>query len=149
MTIIHTDLTSGRLKELVTYDPLTGVFLRKGCTAKVGYNPVDWYVTISIDGQKYQAHRLAWLYVYGEWPSNFIDHINQIKNDNRISNLRDVTKSVNSSNTPVRSHCRSGHKHIKYDSRDGRYYIRLNGKGYGGFNDLESAITRRDELCAL
>ena len=48
-----------------------------------------------LDGDTYYIHRLIWLYVYGSWPENTIDHINGIKTDNRLENLRDVTQAVN------------------------------------------------------
>jgi hypothetical protein len=55
------------------------------------------YIHIRVDGKNYQEHRLAWLYVHGKFPDNCIDHINGIKDDNRISNLRDVTTQENTS----------------------------------------------------
>lgn len=61
-----------------------------------------------IDGKNYLAHRLAWFYVYGEWPKNQIDHINRIKTDNRIFNLRDVDNSTNQHNNALRKHNTSG-----------------------------------------
>lgn len=62
-------------------------------------NPFDnGYWQIKLNGKHYQAHRLAWAYVTGEWPKNHIDHINGIKNDNRFCNLRDVSISINAQN---------------------------------------------------
>jgi hypothetical protein len=58
----------------------------------------DGYRRISFNDSKYLAHRLAWFYVYREWPQNNIDHINGNKDDNRIENLRDVTQGVNLQN---------------------------------------------------
>lgn len=98
------DLTAQRLRELLHYDPETGVFTRKACYSKLwlgaiaGTLTAHKYVTIRIDGYRVKAHRLAWLYVTGSWPENFIDHINGIRFDNRFANLRDVTASVNSQN---------------------------------------------------
>lgn len=56
------------------------------------------YRAISIDGVVYQAHRLAWLYVHGQWPTGEIDHINRVRDDNRIVNLRDATHVQNITN---------------------------------------------------
>lgn len=56
------------------------------------------YVIIRINGRGYRAHRLAWLYVYGQWPTLMIDHINGKRSDNRIENLRDVQAYVNVEN---------------------------------------------------
>jgi hypothetical protein len=61
-----------------------------------GYPGSDGYIQIGLIGNIYSAHRLAWLYIYGEWPTAVIDHKNWVRADNRIANLRDVPQSVNS-----------------------------------------------------
>lgn len=96
-------VTQDELKERLTYDPETGVFTwkkaRKGNTGRTaGTHDRDGYIVIHLYQRQYRAHRLAWLYVYGEWPRNQIDHINGIRDDNRILNLRDVTPRENSQN---------------------------------------------------
>ena len=95
------EITQTRLKELFTYDPETGHFTRRiqvsnqhPGTIAGGVNN-SGYVMLRIDGQRCMAHRAAWLYMTGEWPSNEIDHINRNGFDNRFSNLRDVTHLVN------------------------------------------------------
>lgn len=99
-----------RLRECLFYDPETGVFIwqvvRSGGRAKPGVQAgakpnVYGYIKIGIDGQWYPAHRLAWFYVYGEWPKKFIDHIDGQKTNNRIKNLRDVSTSVNMQNRKI------------------------------------------------
>jgi len=93
-----------KLKELLSYDPDTGLFIwkiskGKGYAGNVAGNQNSLgYLETSIGGTHYLLHRLAWFYVYEKWPDQDIDHINGIKSDNRISNLRDVSKSVNRQN---------------------------------------------------
>lgn len=76
------------------YNPTTGWFTRNGKRAGSsdcckGYRQVMW------NSKLYKEHRLAWFFHYGEWPNQQIDHINEIKDDNRIINLRDVCQTVN------------------------------------------------------
>ena len=100
-------LTQHTLKEHLSYNPETGVFTnnknkpgRGGGVGSVAGNTTNKknYVIIKLLGRKYYAHRLAWLFYYGEWPQNEIDHINNNKLDNRIINLRDVTHWENQQN---------------------------------------------------
>ena len=58
----------------------------------------EGYLFVMVNGQKYSAHRLAWFLFYGMWPNGQIDHINRVKADNRIENLRDVSGAINSRN---------------------------------------------------
>lgn len=98
------ELDSTRLRELLSYDPATGVFTRKvgsprspvGSIAGGSDHKGHW--VIRVNAKKYFAHRLAWLYVHGVWPAGVVDHINGDGMDNRIDNLRDVTQSVNMQN---------------------------------------------------
>lgn len=94
-------LTHERLLEILTYDKQTGNFVWNNGPFKgkiSGSIRDDGYVRLKIDNKNYYAHRLAWLYCYGEFPKQMIDHINGIRNDNRIENLRDVSAKVNSQN---------------------------------------------------
>jgi hypothetical protein len=94
-----------------------------------GYLAQDGYLIISIRQRGYQAHRLAWLYMHGEWPQKYIDHINCDKLDNRIANLRDVTARVNSENRK-RAPCNNK-------------YTGLMGVSYGSKNSWKATIVVR------
>jgi|688.fasta_scaffold385740_2 hypothetical protein len=100
--------TQQELKELLHYDPDTGVFTWKAAVGKrikigrtTGTPNGKGYLRVKIKGRLYLAHRLAWLYVYGvwpKWPEVQIDHINNVRSDNRIENLRVSTHRQNSQN---------------------------------------------------
>lgn len=103
-------LTQDRLKELMRYDEETGILTRRVSTSSnaragdiAGSKDKDGYLVIRIDKKLYRAHRLAFLYVYGRFPEEFTDHINGIRDDNRISNLREVTRQENMQNQKKRT----------------------------------------------
>lgn len=99
-------LTLARLRELLSYDPATGDFFwihddlrgRNPAYLPAGGLNSRGYWRIKIAPHWYYAHRLAWLYIHGVWPSGPIDHINGDRLDNRIANLRDVSQTVNAQN---------------------------------------------------
>lgn len=97
-------LSAERLREVLNYDPETGVFTwnisRRGTAkagSKAGSLDAKGYILIRVDGARFKAHRLAWFYIHEEWPE-MIDHWNGDKSDNRIKNLRPASASVNSQN---------------------------------------------------
>lgn len=97
--------TQERLKQLLSYDRDTGVFtwLVNRCgqamAGQIAGSPDRaGYSRITVDGCSYRTHRLAWLYVTGEWPTGFIDHINRVKSDNRFVNLRVADRTANAHN---------------------------------------------------
>lgn len=97
-------LDADRLRLLVSYDPETGEFRRivragaRPAGSLAGTRTKRGYVQIGACGAFHLAHRLAWLWTHGEWPASDIDHLNGDKSDNRIANLRAVTKSENMQN---------------------------------------------------
>lgn len=105
---MENQLTTERLRELLAYDPLTGVFTRLVATSSnarvgdvAGSNHIRGYLEASVDGRAYLCHRLAWLYVTGEWPKHGVDHRDGQKKNNRWKNLRDVTQQVNVENQRI------------------------------------------------
>ena len=145
-------LTQSRLKEVLHYCPETGVFTRLVSTgnARAGeaagnVNKVSGYLQIRIDFKLYQAHRLAWLYVHGEFPPNDLDHINRVRSDNRIGNLRLSTRAENLQNQSMRSNNTSGHVGVSWYKRDQKWLaqIKINYKtiNLGFFTDLTEAIS--------
>ena len=97
-------LTAERLRELLNYAPDTGEFTRRSSTPNfpigsvAGTTALTGYRQIRIDGFVRFAHRLAWLHYYRRWPRNQIDHLNGLRNDNRIANLREATNMQNGRN---------------------------------------------------
>ena len=111
-------LDHATLTRMLDYDPDSGVFRWRECGAK-WKNPGDvagcfsrGYWIIGINRTRYFAHRLAWFYVNGRWPVHELDHINLDRSDNRITNLREATHSLNMRNVKIRKHNSTGFKGV-------------------------------------
>lgn len=125
-------LTCERLKQLLHYDPLTGFFTwidarssthlgeRAGCLTNNGY------VRIMVEGHEYRAHRLAWLYMTGNWPVRYIDHRDRDQINNIWDNLREATTGQNRANSKVVA--ASGFKGVYRSDNRWRACIRHNKK---------------------
>lgn len=124
-------ITQERLKELLLYHPETGEFTRKICQRSmgdlslVGCKNSQGYVQISLDDTAYLGHRLAWLYIYGEFPLLGVDHKDRNKCNNRIDNLREATKQLNSFNSGVSQANSSGYRGVGYHKPSGKFRARI------------------------
>jgi hypothetical protein len=114
------------------YDPVKGVlYSRVTGLRKYVWRDRSGYLTLKIGRKSYLAHRVCWFLYYGVWPDGHLDHINGVKSDNRIVNLREATISQNAQNRPVRSRYLS--KCIWFDGtakkRKKRYCVRVQSNG--------------------
>lgn len=148
------------LLRLFDYDKEAGVFIRaisvsprgqKGAIA--GYVSKNGYVFIGINGADWPAHRLAWKYVHGDDPRGVIDHIDGNPSNNRITNLRDVTQSLNMLNVHK---CQSNNKSSKmrgvsFDKKYGKFFAQLRGEILGYFDTAELAresyLIAKEQAC--
>lgn len=89
----------------------------------------DGYVCINVSGKIHLAHRLAWLYVHGEFPENVIDHINRVTGDNSLKNLRACTRSENMRNTGKRCSNTSGFKGVHWSKCANKWQAKIGCRG--------------------
>lgn len=147
-------VTQERLKQLLHYEPQMGVFTwrvdrnhlaRSGCVA--GSVNSCGYRHIWIDGRQYKASRLAWLYVHGAFPSGLIDHIDRVRTNDRISNLRIASRIENGQNLGVRKNNKSGFVGVSWHKRTSKWtaQIAINGRKIylGLFNTAKEASAAR------
>lgn len=143
-------ITQKELKTMLHYDPETGVFTRinKRVGIKVGNLMPCGYLRIKVMGKLYLSHRLAWLYVHGYFPDEEIDHINGIRLDNRIENLRCVTKNENLLNKGIYVSSKSGITGVHWHKQHRKWVaaITINGKTkhLGLFSNIDQAKLCRE-----
>lgn len=146
-------VTQERLKELYTYEPDNGVFIfnktrgpmKQGSVA--GSLNKHGYLQMHIDGKIYLVHRMVWLYMTGEVPEMWIDHIDTVKTNNVWTNLRLVTPSVSNRNRNKSKRNSSGTVGVSWDKSIGKWYayICVDSQmiGLGRFDYKEDAILAR------
>jgi hypothetical protein len=142
-------LTHERLKELLDYNPKTGVFTWKVRISRceegrqAGSRDKDGYVIVRIARKDYKAHRLAYFYMTKEWPSGIMDHINRIRSDNRWINLRTVTEPLNLVNKSDLKNNTSGVKGVHWEKGRRKWVARLSSKVKKRFDTFEEAVRAR------
>lgn len=123
------ELTAEELKSILYYDSHTGCFYRRpldGYQRPAGCLSLkDGYTRIRIRGVSYLSHRLAWLYVYGEFPKGMLDHINRNPQDSRIENLRPSNHSLNQQNVVARADNEFGARGVGFEKRVGKWRARI------------------------
>ena len=144
-------ITQKELRETLHYNPETGVFTWRKSRAGVGVGScagtknANGYIIICCYGKLYRAHRLAWLYMTGEWPKDQVDHENHIRHDNRWENLREATRQENHKNRSMYKNNTSGVTGVYWDKGKWKAYIRVDekDKNLGRFTDKFEAICAR------
>lgn len=141
-------LTQEELKEIVSYDPDTGKFTKlKRISDHPYFSNTEWnhsqgYCAITIKNKNYFSHRLAWLYVHGKMPKE-IDHINGVRNDNRICNLRECNRNQNNSNKKAKINSKSGVKGVRWNEKNRKWIAEIGvnsrSKYLGSYENIEDA----------
>lgn len=154
-------LTADYVRQILSYNPDTGEFVwrerprehfknaqaysawNSRFAGKSSGNISDGYWQININYRTYQAHRLAWLWMTGEWPNGEIDHIDCVGVNNRFANLREAAHSENMRNARKRADNASGVKGVYWDHRREKWQAQIsaNNKHFylGSFDNIEDA----------
>ncbi len=143
-------ITQERLKEVLHYDPETGAWRwLKSMSSRIkvgdvaGSTDAKGYTVIGIDGTQPKAHRLAWLYMTGEWPQRHLDHKNGDRADCRWANLREATMAQNNQNCRTPSTNKSGYKGVAFHKATGKWRASISVNNYprwlGLFESPEAA----------
>jgi hypothetical protein len=156
---IKKDLNPNYLRSVLSYDSLNGEFIWKHREDRsAGWNSrwagkvagtvrTDGYVAIQINKRLYQAHRLAWLFVYKKWPVDQVDHIDGDPGNNRIANLRQATNQENCCNGKLRANNSTGVTGVSWHKGAGKFVASISNDGnllnLGLFDTLEEATAAR------
>lgn len=149
------------LRSRVSYDEHSGLMTWKYCDSvpknwntkyagkQAGFIDKNGYVIINILNVAMKGHRVAWAVHYGEWPDGEIDHIDLNKSNNRISNLRIATPSMNHGNLPTFVTNKSGYKGVCFDKRTGLWEVKIKvnkvSRRVGFFSDKHEAARAYNE----
>lgn len=153
-------LSQEQLKVYLTYCPDTGLFTKNRYKDprgrfwggyKIGAKNVSGYIFITINKKQYLGHRLAWFYMTGEWPESQIDHINGVRTDNKIENLRKCSPMQNRHNVGITKTNKSGFKGVSWnkDIRKWTASVSINNKTkvLGYFYDKGIASKVYQDFC--
>ena len=148
-------VTAEQLKQIYHYDPETGIFTWKGGHRRgqrAGGIQKNGYRAIGIKAKRYYEHRLAWLYMTGEWPIFLIDHKNQDRLDNSFANLSEVNWRQNNTYKGLPARNTSGIKNVSYNKPTKRWRARMSHHGrelyigsYQTKEEAAAALTQRIE----
>lgn len=161
-------LTADFVRQLLDYDPKTGaltwkrrdpsMFKSGGHTAE--HNCNVWnkkyagrlagtlnkgYFQVKMPDKVHHAHRIIWLIITGEWPKHEIDHIDGNRSNNKLSNLREATRTQNCRNLRISIRNKSGHKGVHFAKNVNKWRVSVGHKKIGLFTILEDAIVARDK----
>lgn len=145
-------VTQARLREVFDYDPDTGLLTYRrnrggyrlkgevaGFICRRTLRRGGGYRLVGFNGREYGAHRLIWIWWHGCEPEGNIDHINLVRDDNRIANLRECTQSQNGANRPMQSNNTSGFKGVTKSRTPGKWIAYVGKKHIGTFTSPEAA----------
>lgn len=118
------------------------------CADKQAFTSVNdkGYLHGTLLGRSYLAHRVVWGLVKGDWPKTLLDHINGDSLDNSVENLREVSHSLNSRNTKMRSDNISGVTGVYWSNSKGRWVVEAHNKYFGSFESLSEAVGARKTI---
>ena len=147
-------LTQKRLKEVLHYNPETGIFTWRIATAKsikigdiAGCKGKQGYIPINVDNKRYYSHRLAWLYIHGYFPEHGLDHKDRIKHHNWIDNLREVSQQCNLRNTINSKNNTSNVKGVHWNKNANKWEARIKVnskvKYIGIYKSFDEAVCAR------
>lgn len=149
------ELSHDELTQSLLYDLHTGLFVWNVKKLGVKYGSVagtirpDGYIGMQLNCNQYLAQRLAWFYIHGKWPTQYIDHINGIRADNRISNLREVDKEQDAKNRGIFKNNKTGFMGVCWDKNRKKYAAQITVKGklinLGRYKQILNAIKVRKE----